>query len=165
MMSIQMQPTLSLHYSYLRCICVYEFVKGEEWQLLFVFVALYKLSRFMHTVSVNLYSSTQSCTFFFLPASADLHTWSFSRNLGDGIVQFSWSVIRAHRRSSIDISGFWMKPGWVCGRQGCSFWSLACVFSDSLILSTLFPLHHCVLSSGFWTWSCYKEVYFHCIRF
>lgn len=65
MMSIQMQLTLSLHYSYLRCICVYEFVKGEGWQLLFVFVALYKLSRFMHTVSVNLYSGTQSCTLFF----------------------------------------------------------------------------------------------------
>lgn len=51
MMSIQMQLTLSLHYSYLRCICVYEFVKGEGWQWLFVFVVLYKLPRFMHTVS------------------------------------------------------------------------------------------------------------------
>lgn len=32
--------------------------------MLFAFVALYKLSRFMHTVSVNLYSSTQSGTLF-----------------------------------------------------------------------------------------------------
>lgn len=65
MMSIQMQLTLSLHYSYLRYICVYEFGKEERRQWLFVFVVLYKLSIFMHTVSVNLYSSTQSCVFFF----------------------------------------------------------------------------------------------------
>lgn len=78
MMSIQMHLTLSLHYSYLRCICVYESVKKEGWQLLFVFVALYKLSQFMHTVSVNLYLSTQPCALFLCPY-LQLHTRRYSK--------------------------------------------------------------------------------------
>lgn len=55
-------------------------MKEEGWQL-FVFVALYKLSRFMHTASVNLYSNTVMYIVF-VPVSADLHTWICGRILG-----------------------------------------------------------------------------------
>lgn len=123
----------------------------EGCPLLFVFVALYKLSRFMHTVSVNLCLSTQSCRLLLRP---------YLQTCTRGEAAVLWSAFRAHRRTHIDISGVWMKlwMGMWETRMQFLFW--ACAFSVSLVLCTTSPLQHSVLNGGFWTWSSYQEVYF-----
>lgn len=103
----------------------------ERCPLLFVFVALYKLSRFMHAVSVNLSLSTQSCRLFLCPS---LQTFTHGE-AADPLVctQSPQQDLRQH---------FWgLDKPWMGMREtGMWCWSWAHVFSVSLVHISLAAL-------------------------
>lgn len=150
MMSIQRQLTITALFTLEVHLCMWI---CEGCPLLFVFVAPYKLSGFLHTISVNLSLSTQSFRSLLGPSlqtctRGEADPLVCSQSPQKDLYQHSWSLDQA-----LD----WSKPKSPVWETEMWFLSWACVFSVSLVHISLAAL---CADCGFWIWSSYQEIYF-----